>query len=72
MKIIVTKEDLDEIEIVLRVGQVTAPDFLSAVSLWEKIRLCIEKDLQLVYEEEYTESEESMAVGVITHVEKVE
>ena len=72
MKIIITKEDLDQIGRAVEDGCATGPIFDQfTMDLWSKIRLCIELGLPLEYQEEYTESEESMAVDMVTHVNGV-
>ena len=73
MKIIITKEDLDQVERAIDTGcggdHWGSPIYDQfTMDLWDKIRLCVELGLELKYEEEYTESEESMAVGMINGV----
>ena len=75
MKIIVTKEDLDQVERPVRRGlrEVEYCEKSAAtLELWKKIRLCFELGLEMEYQEEYTESEESMGVEMITEVNGVE
>ncbi len=58
MKIIVTKEDLEQVESAVNAGCVGGMVYdQMSFDLWGKIRLCIEKDLQLEYHEEWGESD---------------